>query len=73
MVPMDGVWEIHGWRVDEVKNPLGKGKWVGFVHGPQRGIESHREVDSHVRGRLLGYTYEWTSTFNKYEKNKWLI
>ena len=29
--------------------------------------------DSHVRGRLLGYTYEWNPTLNNDEINKWLI
>ena len=73
VVPMNGIQETHGWRVDEVKSPLGKGKWVGLIHGPQRGLETHREVNSHVRGRLLGYTCKWSSTLNKNEKNEWLI
>ena len=73
IVPMDGVRETHGWYVDEVKSPLGKRKWVGLVHGPQRGLKPHREADSHMRVRLLDYTCEWSPTFNKYEKNKWLI
>ena len=50
VVPMDGVQETHGWRVDEVISPLGKGEWVGLVHGPQRGLEAHREATTHTRG-----------------------
>ena len=73
VVPMDGVRETHGWRVDEVKSSLGKGEWEGLVHGPQRGLKAHREADSHVRGRLLDYTCEWNSILNKDEKNEWLI
>ena len=34
MVPMDGVRETHEWCIDEVKSPLGKGEWIGLVHGP---------------------------------------
>ena len=38
------VRETYGSCVDEVKSPLGKGEWVGFVHGSQRGLEAHREA-----------------------------
>ena len=34
VVPMDDVQETHGWCIDKVKSPLGKGEWVGLVHGP---------------------------------------
>ena len=70
VVPMDGVRETHGWRVDKVKSPLGKWEWVGLVHGPQRDLKAHRKVDSHVRRRLLGYMCEWSPTLNKDEKNE---
>ena len=43
VVPMDGVREAHGWRVDEVISPLGKGEWVGLVYGPQRDSDSHTQ------------------------------
>ena len=56
VVPMDGVRETHGWRVDEVKSPLGKGEWVGLVHDLQRGrltrkgeiVGLHVWVKSHI-------------------------
>ena len=48
VVPMDGIQEAYGWCVVEVKSPLGKGEWVGLVHGQQRGLESHREVETHT-------------------------
>ena len=71
---MDGEHETHGWRADEVKNPLGKGEWVGLVHGLQRGLEAHKEAETHTGGGdLLGYTCEWSPTLNKDEKNEWLI
>ena len=74
MVPMDGVRETYGWCIDEVKSLLGKGEWVGLVHGPQRGLETHREAKTHTwGGDLLGYTCEWSLTLNKDEKNEWLI
>ena len=74
VVPMDGVCETHGWRADEVKSPLGKGEWVGLVHGPQRGLETHKEAETHMwGGDLLGYTCEWSPTLNRYKKNEWLI
>ena len=73
VVPMDGVQETYGWHVDEMKSPLGKKEWVELVHDPQRGFETHRKADSHVRGRLLGDTCELSPTLNKDEKNKWLI
>ena len=74
VVPMDSVRETHGWCIDEVKSLLGKGEWVGLVHGPQRGLETHREAETHTwGGDLLGYTCEWSPTLNKDEKNEWLI
>ena len=66
-------WCMNGWHVDEIKSPLGTEEWVGFVHDPQRGLEAHKEADSHMMGRLLGYMCEWSPTLNKDEKNEWLI
>ena len=43
VIPMDGVRETHGWRIDEVKSPLVKGEWVGLVQSSQidRVVETH--------------------------------
>ena len=46
---------IDTWRpMDDAlvkeKNPLGKGEWVGLVHDPQRGLEAHREAETHIWG-----------------------
>ena len=44
------VWNMkaHGWCTSEGKSPLGKGERLGFVHGPQRGLEAHRETVTHT-------------------------
>ena len=49
-VPMDGVRETHGWCIDEVKSLLGSGERVGLVYGPWRGLEAHKEAETHTWG-----------------------
>ena len=50
VVLMDDIRETHGWCVDEVKSLLGEEEWVGLVHGPQKGLETHRETETHMWG-----------------------
>ena len=52
VIRIDGVQETHGWHADEVKSPLGKEKWVGLVHGSQRGLEAHREANMWVKSHI---------------------
>ena len=40
--------KAHKWCTSEGKSPLGKGEWVWFVHGSQRGLEAHRETETHT-------------------------
>ena len=66
--------EAHGWCTSEGKSPLDKGERLGFVHGPQRGLETHREVETHTWGRdCWVYNCEWSFTLNNEEKNGRLI
>ena len=66
MVPMDGVRETHGWCIDEVKKPIRQGRVSRTCSWPiERYWSPQRGRNSHVRGRLLGYTCEWSPTLNK--------
>ena len=42
--------KAHGWCTSEGKSSLGKGERVGLIHGPQRGLETHREAKTHMWG-----------------------
>ena len=42
--------EAYGWCTSEGKDLLGKGERVELVHGPQRGLEAHREAKTHMWG-----------------------
>ena len=42
---------MHRWCTSEGKGSLGEEKWVGLVHGPQRGLEAHREAKTHTWGK----------------------
>ena len=60
VVPIDGEQETHGWCIDEVKSPLGKGEWVGLVHGPHRGLEGQGEAETHTWG---GDCWVWMKSY----------
>ena len=38
--------ETHGWCTSEGKSPLGKEERVGYVHGSQRDLETHKKANS---------------------------
>ena len=42
------MWRPKDDALSEGKGPLGKGEQVGLVHGSQRGLESHRKVETHT-------------------------
>ena len=43
-------WRSMDDAIVKEKSPLGEGKRVGLISGPQRGLEAHKEAETHMWG-----------------------
>ena len=51
--------ETYGWCTSEGKGPLGKWEWAWLVYGPLRGLETHKEAETHKWGDDCSWSHKW--------------